>query len=77
MNATLSALVLRDIMTGLVKSVMFGLVITAVGCQEGFATGLGSEQVGRSTTSAVVKSIFMVIAVDLVFTAIFYFTAPQ
>ena len=61
-------------MTGLIKSVMFGLVITAVGCQEGFSTGLGSEQVGRSTTSAVVKSIFAVIAVDLVFTALFYFT---
>jgi phospholipid/cholesterol/gamma-HCH transport system permease protein len=76
-NATLSALDLRDIVTGLLKSLMFALVITAVGCQEGFATGLGSEQVGRSTTSAVVKSIFLVIAVDLVFTAIFYFTAPQ
>jgi len=76
-HATINALVLRDVMTGLVKSVMFGLVITAVGCQEGFSTGLGSEQVGRSTTSAVVKSIFLVIAVDLVFTALFYFTAPQ
>jgi phospholipid/cholesterol/gamma-HCH transport system permease protein len=76
-HATLNALVLRDIASGLIKSVMFGLVITAVGCREGFSTGLGSEQVGRSTTSAVVKSIFFVIAVDLVFTAIFYFTAPQ
>jgi len=76
MHATLNALALRDIMSGLIKSVMFGLTITAVGCKEGFATGLGSEQVGRSTTSAVVKSIFFVIAVDLVFTAIFYFTAP-
>ncbi len=76
-HATLNALVLRDIASGLIKSVMFGLVITAVGCTEGFSTGLGSEQVGRSTTSAVVKSIFFVIAVDLVFTAIFYFTAPQ
>jgi phospholipid/cholesterol/gamma-HCH transport system permease protein len=76
-HATLDALVLRDIMTGLIKSVMFGLVITAIGCQEGFATGLGSEQVGRSTTSAVVKSIFGVIAVDLVFTALFYFTSPK
>jgi phospholipid/cholesterol/gamma-HCH transport system permease protein len=74
-HATFDALVLRDIVTGLIKSVMFGLVITAVGCREGFATGLGSEQVGRSTTSAVVKSIFAVIAVDLIFTALFYFTA--
>jgi phospholipid/cholesterol/gamma-HCH transport system permease protein len=76
-RATLDALVLHDITTGLIKSVMFGIVITAVGCLEGFSTGLGSEQVGRSTTSAVVKSIFLVIAVDVVFTAIFYFTAPR
>jgi phospholipid/cholesterol/gamma-HCH transport system permease protein len=74
---TLHALVLRDIVTGLIKSVMFGVVITAVGCQEGFETGLGSEEVGRSTTSAVVKSIFLVILVDLLFTALFYFTAPR
>ena len=77
LHATIDAMVLRDVITGLIKSVMFGLVITAVGCHEGFSTGLGSEQVGRSTTSAVVKSIFLVIAVDLVFTSIFYFTAPR
>jgi len=76
-RATIDALVLRDVVTGLIKSLMFGIVITAVGCQEGFSTGLGSEQVGRSTTSAVVKSIFLVIAVDLVFTALFYFSAPR
>jgi phospholipid/cholesterol/gamma-HCH transport system permease protein len=76
-RATLNAIALRDILLGLVKAFMFGVVITAVGCQEGFSTGLGSEEVGRSTTSAVVKSIFMVVAVDLVFTAIFYFTAAK
>jgi phospholipid/cholesterol/gamma-HCH transport system permease protein len=76
-RATLDALQSRDILTGLVKAAMFGLTITAVGCQEGFSTGLGSEQVGRSTTSAVVKSIFMVVCVDLIFTAIFYLTAPR
>ncbi|MHB8526542.1 MAG: MlaE family ABC transporter permease [Candidatus Acidiferrales bacterium] len=76
-HATLNSLVIRDIVTGLIKSVMFGMVITAVGCQEGLSTGLGAEQVGRSTTSAVVKSIFMVVAVDLVFTLLFYFTASR
>lgn len=76
-HATLNALVRRDIITGLIKSVMFGIVITAVGCQEGLSTGLGAEQVGRSTTSAVVKSIFMVVAVDLVFTLLFYLTASR
>src|ERR1700683_1299663 len=52
-------------------------ISAAVGCQEGFSTGLGSEQVGRSTTSAVVKSIFMVVMVDLIFTTIFYVTSPR
>src|SRR5438067_4706102 len=72
--ATRDALFIRDIITGLVKSIVFGLVITGVGCQEGFSTGAGSEQVGRSTTSAVVTSIFLVVLVDLVFTAVFYIT---
>jgi len=74
-RATFDALLLRDVITGLVKSVMFGGVITAVGCHEGFSTGGGAEQVGRSTTSAVVMSIFLVIVVDAIFTVIFYFTS--
>lgn len=73
-DASLNSVVLRDIYTGLVKSVVFGMVITAVGCSEGFATGAGAEEVGRSTTSAVVNSIFLVVVVDLVFTALFYVT---
>ncbi len=70
--ATRDALLLRDITSGVVKSLVFGLVITAVGCHEGFATGAGAEEVGRSTTSAVVISILLVILIDLVFTALFY-----
>ncbi|HEY6266722.1 MAG TPA: ABC transporter permease [Candidatus Acidoferrum sp.] len=72
-HSSLDALFLRDIMTGLIKSVMFGVTITAVGCHEGLSTGAGAEQVGRSTTRAVVVSIFLVILVDLVFTALFFF----
>ena len=71
--ASLDALFLRDVVTGLIKSVMFGMTITAVGCLEGLNTGGGAEQVGRSTTRAVVISIFMVILVDLIFTMLFFF----
>ena len=77
LHATADALFLRDIVSGLIKSFMFGITITAVGCQEGLSTGAGAEQVGRSTTSAVVISIFLVIAVDLVFTALFFFLGGQ
>lgn len=71
-SASLEALFLRDVVTGLIKSFMFGVTITAVGCLEGFNTGGGAEQVGRSTTKAVVVSIFLVILVDLVFTLLFF-----
>jgi len=72
MLATRDALLLRDVTSGVIKSLVFGLVISAVGCYEGFATGSGAEEVGRSTTSAVVISILLVILIDLVFTALFY-----
>ena len=72
---SMDSVVLRDVYTGLIKSVVFGMVITAVGCREGFGTGAGAEEVGRSTTSAVVTSIFLVVIVDMVFTALFYVTS--
>jgi phospholipid/cholesterol/gamma-HCH transport system permease protein len=72
-RASIDSLFLRDITTGLVKSVMFGITIAAVGCLEGLSTGSGAEQVGRSTTRAVVMSIFLVVVADLLFTALFFF----
>src|SRR5215510_7318295 len=76
-RASLDALFLRDIVTGLIKSVVFGITITAVGCHEGLTTGAGAEEVGRSTTRAVVVSIFLVILVDLVFTTLFFFMSKR
>src|ERR1700688_1969806 len=73
LQASLESLFLRDILSGLVKSVMFGVTITAVGCLEGLSTGGGAEQVGRSTTRAVVISILLVVVVDLIFTGLFFF----
>src|SRR6202050_482631 len=72
-RTSVDALFMRDIVTGLIKSVMFGMTITAVGCLEGLNTGAGAEQVGKSTTRAVVMSIFLVVVVDLVFTLLFFF----
>jgi phospholipid/cholesterol/gamma-HCH transport system permease protein len=74
---TLHAIDLQDIYTGLIKSAVFAVVITAVGCREGFVTRGGPEEVGRSTTSAVVTSIFLVVVVDLISTALFYVTNPK
>ncbi|MGO8788023.1 MAG: MlaE family ABC transporter permease [Terriglobia bacterium] len=72
--ATRDALAMHDITTGLIKSVVFGLIITTIGCREGFSVQGGAEGVGKATTSSVVVSIFLIILADVIFTAIFYFT---
>ena len=63
---------MRDIFTGLLKSLVFATIIVNVGCMEGFKVKGGSDAVGRSTTSAVVRSTYLVILADAFFTAIFY-----
>jgi phospholipid/cholesterol/gamma-HCH transport system permease protein len=68
------SMILRDVLTGLVKSLAFATIIVQVGCLEGFRVRGGPDAVGRSATSAVVKSTFLVILADVGFTAIFYLT---
>lgn len=63
---------LRDVLAGLLKSVVFAAIIVNVGCLEGFRVRGGPEAVGRSATAAVVWSTFFVILADVFFTAIFY-----
>jgi len=71
-NYVADAILLRDVFFGLLKSVAFATIIAQVGCMEGLQVHGGPEAVGRSTTSAVVKSTFLVILADLIFTAAFY-----
>ena len=66
-------LMYKDLMSGLLKAAVFGVVISVVSCFEGFRTEGGAEGVGRSTTVAVVSSFLLIIAADCVCTAIFYF----
>lgn len=70
---TADAMLAKDLMTGMTKSVFFGLVIVWVGIYRGFEVEGGAEGVGRKTTSSVVTAIFLIIIVDLVFTVLFYF----
>ena len=56
-----------DFVIGLVKAIVFGLVIAAIGCQRGLATGAGAAAVGRSATSTVVTSIVWIVVLDGLF----------
>lgn len=70
---TINSLIIKDVLTGLVKALAFGMVITIVGAYQGFRVEGGAEEVGRRTTASVVASIFLVIVFDLFFTALFYY----
>lgn len=74
MQTTFKYLELKDIYTGLIKSVVFGIIIALVGCFEGLNTKGGAEGVGRATTRSVVISFILIILSDCVLTAVFYFS---
>lgn len=70
---TVNALLVKDVMTGLIKAWAFGIVITIVGAYQGFKVEGGAEEVGQRTTASVVTSILLVIVFDLFFTTLFYY----
>ncbi len=73
-NQTASALAMKDLLTGLFKSVVFAWIIVTIACYQGFAASGGAEGVGKRTTSSVVASMFMIIVADVFFTGLFYST---
>lgn len=73
MNKTIDALAMKDIWTGMLKSVVFALVIGFIGCYEGLCVEGGAEGVGKATTRSVVAAITMIIFTDCILTSLFYF----
>ena len=69
----IQTLQMKDVLTGLVKSVMFAQLIVTVGALCGFRTAGGADAVGRSTTTSVVAGIFSVIVADTLASLLFYF----
>ena len=72
-NQVKNALVLKDIVTGLIKSLVFAWIIVVVSAHFGFRVKGGAEGVGRATTASVVTSIFLVILADSILGLVFYF----
>ncbi|UCE07897.1 MAG: MlaE family lipid ABC transporter permease subunit [bacterium] len=72
-NELVTVLILKDVLTGLFKSVIFAWIIVIVACYQGLRVTGGAEGVGRATTASVVASIFFVIVADSILGLIFYF----
>jgi phospholipid/cholesterol/gamma-HCH transport system permease protein len=65
---------IKDVWTGLVKSVAFGVAISMISCYVGLDTRGGAEGVGKATTISVVISFIMIIVIDCTLTGIFFFS---
>lgn len=59
-----------DVQYSLIKSVTFGITVTAVGCSFGYHTRGGAEGVGQSTTRAVVIATMIILALDAFWAAV-------
>ena len=70
---TYEPLVHKDIYSGLLKSLVFAILICVIACYEGLNSKGGAEGVGKATTSSVVRSFILVIASDCIITALLYF----
>ena len=60
-----------DLFLGLFKAPVFAFIIAIIGCMHGLRVRGSAESVGRETTRAVVKSIFLVIVLDALFSILF------
>jgi phospholipid/cholesterol/gamma-HCH transport system permease protein len=65
-NQTLGAMNLGDIITGLLKSAVFGVIVAVAGCQKGIQCGNNAAAVGNAATSAVVLAITWIVASDAI-----------
>ncbi len=57
-----------DVMSGLIKAAIFGLIVTIMGCYHGYNSGRGAQGVGRATTNAVVSSAILILIFNYLLT---------
>ena len=70
-NHTWQAASAADFVAGLIKSVVFGVLIAIAGCMRGMQSGRSSAAVGLAATSAVVTAIVLIIVSDAILTVVY------
>ena len=72
LRETLDVLLFKDMYSGIIKAVIFAIVIVMIGCYRGLIVEGGAEDVGRATMLSVVSSTLAIIVLDTFMTAAFY-----
>jgi len=72
MNGMKAFFRVSDVLSGLVKAVSFGVIISTLGCFHGFKASGGAEGVGLATTRAVVTSSVLILVSDYVIATLLF-----
>jgi len=72
LSNTLTFIQTDDVVSGLTKAAGFGVIITLMGCYQGYNSKGGAQGVGAATTSAVVAASVLILAFDYVLTELFF-----
>jgi phospholipid/cholesterol/gamma-HCH transport system permease protein len=71
----IDALVFSDLMQGLTKPLIFGFILSTVGCYQGLTVQGGTQGVGRATTQAVVASSVFILVTNFFLTKLMLYLA--
>ncbi len=69
---TIDILEMHDVVSGLIKSAVFGFIIAYMGCYQGFFSRGGAQGVGRATTNAVVSASILILAANYLMTSLIF-----
>ncbi len=69
---TIDFMEVQDVVSGLVKAAVFGLLITLMGCYHGYHSKGGAQGVGTATTNAVVSASILILCFNYFITELFF-----
>jgi len=72
LNGVKSSFQIFDLISGLIKSAIFGTIIGIIGCHEGYHADGGARGVGKATTEAVVIAAVMVLIADYLIATVLF-----
>jgi phospholipid/cholesterol/gamma-HCH transport system permease protein len=70
-HQTIVSITLIGLVEGLIKSIVYGVLIALAGCYQGFECGSSSSAVGDAATKAVVSSIVLIVVACGIFALLF------
>jgi phospholipid/cholesterol/gamma-HCH transport system permease protein len=71
-NKTVQFVAVDDMVNGLIKSAVFGFILSVVSCNFGFNARGGAAGVGKATTEAVVYSSVLILVFDYILTSLLF-----